>query len=179
MAITIYGRRFTRAVFEIALEKNELDMWQSYLRKIAGISDDSNIMALLHNPKLDFGIKAKLLTERLGDIDPLASNLANMLVARGRLSMAGDIADEYQRLLDKHRGIEHAEVTAAIPIGDEDRQTLAERLSAMVGKKVMVESEVDASLVGGIVVRVGGKLLDGSTRSTLLALKKELGGAAR
>ena len=174
MARRVYAKRYSRAVFEIALEKNELDKWQSYLRKIASVNEDFPFVALLQNPKLSFDIKVKLLAERLGDIEPLALNLVHLLVAKGKLNLAGDIADEYQRLLDKHRGIEHAEVTAAIPLGDEDRQTLAERLSAIVGKKVVLESEVDVSIVGGIVVRVGGKLLDGSTHSKLLALKKEL-----
>ena len=88
--------------------------------------------------------------------------------------MIGDIVDEYQRLLDSHRGIERAEVTAAVPLDDEDRQRLAEQLSAVTGKKVTVKAEVDPGLVGGFTARIGGKLLDGSTRSKLIALKREL-----
>ena len=88
--------------------------------------------------------------------------------------MAGVISGEYQRLLDSHRGIERAEVTTAMPLGDEDQQRLAEQLSAIVGKKVVLKSEVDPSIVGGIMARIGGKLIDGSTRSQLMALKREL-----
>ncbi|MDI6815542.1 MAG: ATP synthase F1 subunit delta [Dehalococcoidales bacterium] len=179
MARRVYAKRYSQAVFEIALEREELDRWQSDLRKIASLSEDATFIALLESPKLHFDDKARLLSERLGDINPLALNLAYLLVTRGRLAMVGDIADEYQQLLDNYRGIERAEVTSAIPLDDEDKLRLAERLSAIVGKRVVLKSEVDSSLIGGIIARIGGKLLDGSTRSKLDALKRDLVGAGR
>ena len=174
MAIRTYARRYAQAVFNIARERNELDRWQSDLRKIATLGEDAPFIALMENPKIHFEAKAKLLTERLGDINPLALNLVYLLVTKGRLSMVGDIADEYQYLLDSYRGIERAEVTTAIELGAEDRRRLEERLGAMVGKKVVLKPRVDPSVLGGIVARIGGKLLDGSTRSRLMALKKTM-----
>ena len=174
MARRIYARRYSQAVFNIALERNELDRWQSDLRKIASLGEDAAFIALLENPKVRFEDKAGLLSERLGDINPLALNLVYLLVTRGRLSMAGDIAGEYQRLLDGYRGIEQAEVTTAIPLDDEDRQRLEEHLGAVVGKKVVLKLKVDSSLIGGIIARIGDKLLDGSTHSKLMALRNEL-----
>ncbi len=179
MARRAYARRYSQAVFEIAVEKQELDRWQSDLRKIASLGEDAALVALLENPRLHFNDKARLLSEQLGDINPLALNLVYLLVARGRLSMLGEIADEYQRLLDSYRGIEEAEVTTAIPLDDEDKLRLGERLGAIVGKKVVIKPEVDSSVIGGIVARIGGKLLDGSTRSRLDALKRELSGVAK
>ena len=176
MARKTYPRRYSQAVFNIALEREDLDRWQSDLRKIASLSKDVALSALLESPRVRFDNKVKLLSERLGDINPLALNLVCLLVARGRFSMAGEIADEYQQLLDSYRGIEQAEVVTAIPLDDEDKLRLEERLSAVVGKMVVLKPEVDASLIGGIVARIGGKLLDGSTRSQLEALKKELVG---
>ncbi|GAH99840.1 unnamed protein product [marine sediment metagenome] len=174
MARRIYARRYSQAVFNIALERNELDRWQSDLRKIASLGEDATFIALLENPKVRFEDKVGLLSERLGDINPLALNLVYLLVTRGRLSMAGDIAGEYQRLLDGYRGIEQAEVTTAIPLDDEDRQRLEEHLGAVVGKKVVLKLKVDSSLIGGIIARIGDKLLDGSTHSKLMALRNEL-----
>jgi len=176
MARMVYAKRFAQAVFEIALERKELDRWQSDLKKIASLSDDAALISLLQDPRLHFDSKAKLLSEQLGDINPLALNLVYLLISKGRLNMIGDIADEYQRLLDRHRGIEQAEVITAIPLDDKDKQRLAEYLGAAVGKKVVVKPEVNPSLIGGIVARVGDKLLDGSTRSKLAALKKEMAG---
>ncbi len=179
MARKAYAKRYSQAVFEIALETKELDRWQSDLRKIVGIVGDAAFLALLESPKFHFADKARLLSERLEGINPLALNLVLLLVARGRLDIIGDIADEYQRLLDNYRGIEQAEVITAIPLSGEDKLKLAEHLGAIVGKKVVLKSEVDSRLIGGIVARIGDKLLDGSTRSKLVALRRELAGAGR
>ena len=179
MARKAYARRYAQAVFEIAVERGELDLWQSDLSRIARLGEDATLTILLESPKLHFTDRVRLLSERLGDINPLALNLVYLLVTRGKLSMVGEIADAYRRLLDGYRGIERAEVITAIPLDDEDRLSLEERLGAMVAKKVVVKSEVDSSLLGGIVARIGGKLLDGSTRSRLEALKKEMSGVTR
>ena len=179
MAKRGYAKRFAQAVFKIALERGELDRWQSDLRKIASLAEDATLVSLLQDPRLHFDSKVKLLSEPLGDINPLALNLVYLLITRGKLNMAGDIADEYQRLLDSYRGIEQAEVTTAISLDDEDKQRLAEHLGTIVGKKVVVKPEVDSGLIGGIVARVGDKLLDGSTRSKLAALREELAGQGR
>ncbi len=182
MANSTYARRYSQAVFRIALGNKELNRWQSDLRKIASLVKDTALFALLENPEVSFDIKAKVLSERLGDINPLALKLVSMLVAKGRLVMIGDIADEYQRLVDSYRGIEGvevAEITTAIPLDDEDRLRLAQRLTSIVGKPVVLKPKVDSSLIGGIIIRVGDKLIDGSIRSKLVALKKEMGRSAR
>jgi len=172
VARRVYPKRYALAVFEIALEAGELGRWQSDLSKITSLSEDAALIAVLESPKFRFDDKAKLLEERLGGVNPLALNLACLLVARGRLSMIGDIADEYRRLLNSYRGIEPAEVVTAIPLDDKDRMRLEKGLAGIVGKKIVLKSEVDPNLIGGIIARVGGKLLDGSTRSKLAALKR-------
>ena len=179
MARRVYAKRFSQAVFKIALEGKKLDRWQSDLSKIASLGKDATLISLLQDPRLHFDSKAKLLSEQLGDMNPLALNLVYLLITKGKLNMVGEIADEYQRLLDSYRGIEQAEVTTAIPLDDEDKQRLAEYLGTAVGKKVVVKPEVDSKLIGGIVARVGGKVVDGSTRSKLVTLKRELVGAGR
>ena len=179
MARRVHAKRYSQAVFNIALETKELDRWQSDLRKIASLREDGTLTAWLESPKFHFDDKARFLSERLGDINPLALNLVYLLVTRGKLDIAGDIADEYQRLLDSYHGIERAEVITAISLDDEDRLRLGERLSAIVGKNVVIKPEVDSSLIGGIIARVDDKLLDGSTRSKLEALRRELAHVGR
>lgn len=174
MARRVYARRYARAVFEIALERKELDRWQTDLKKVAALGEDAAFMTLVENPKVSFEKKEKVLSELLGKINPLARNLVYLLVSRGRFSVVGEIADEYQRLLDGYRGIEHAEVVTAVPLDNKEKKKLEEHLGKVVGKKIVLEASVDPSLVGGMIARVGGKLLDGSTHSQLLALKKEL-----
>ncbi len=179
MARKTYAGRYSRAVFEIALETNELDRWQSDLTEIVSVVKEAAVKIFLESPKVIFTDKVRLLSERLEGINPLALNLVLLLVTKGRLGMIGDIADEYRRRLDSYRGIEQAEVITAIPLDEADKLKLAEHLGTIVGKKVVVKSEVDPGLIGGVVARIGSKLLDGSTRGKLLALKKELVGVGR
>ncbi len=176
MARRAFAKRYAQAVFEIALETKELDRWQADLGRMVSLAEDATLIAFLESPKIHSDDKARLLSERLDGINPLALNLAHLLVTRGRLSMMGDIADDYQRLLDSYRGIEPAEVITAVPLDEDDKQRLAEHLGAIVGKKVALKTEVDSRVLGGIVARIGGNLLDGSTRSKLETLKKELAG---
>ena len=182
MTTSVHARRYSQAVFRIALDKKELNRWQSDLRKIASLVQEDALFTLLQNREVSFDNKAKVLSERLGEINPLAIKLVSLLVAKGRLSMIGDIADEYQRLLDNYHGIEGAEVaevTTAIPLDDEDSLRLAQRITEMVGKPVVLKPKVDTSLIGGIIIRVGDKLIDGSIRSKLEALKKDLSGVGK
>ncbi len=182
MSISAFARQHAQAIFKIALDKKELNRWQSDLRRIASLVKDETLFTLLENPKAPFDDKAKVLSERLGDIDPEALKLVSMLVAKGKLAMMDDIADEYQRLVDNYHGIEGvevAEVTTATPLDDEDRLRIAQRITDMVGKPVVLKPKVDSSLIGGVIIRVGDKLIDGSIRSKLAILKKELGSAGK
>ncbi len=179
MAGKVYVRRYAQAVFELALEANELDQWQSDLGKIVSTVGDTEILAWLESPRVRLDAKVKLLSRQLKGINHLALNLILWALTKGRLSVIGDLADEYQRLVDNYRGIESAEVITAIPLDDEDKQMLAKHLGAIFAKKVSLKSEVDPAVIGGFTARVGDKLLDGSTRGKLEALKKELIGVGR
>jgi F-type H+-transporting ATPase subunit delta len=178
MARKAYARRYAQAVFEIALEKNELERWQTDLQKITGAIADGAFLAALESPKIKLEDKAALLKALPGGISPLTVNLVSMLITRGGVAMIAKIAGEYQLMLADYHGILKAEVVTAVPIDDKDKEKLAERLSALVDKRVVLQQEVDPEILGGIIARVGGKLLDGSTRSKLAALKRELVGGA-
>ena len=94
MARLTSGKRYAQAAFKLALEKTELDSWQASLKKIAEMSTDGKLVALLENPKLPFEAKKAILAERLGKINPLALNLTYLLVHKHRLSIAGDISQD-------------------------------------------------------------------------------------
>ena len=174
MARRYSARRYARAVFEIALGRKRLNEWQSGLEKMAQIARDKSVASYLESPDVHFEDKARLLSERLGDTEPLVLNLVYLLITRSRFGMLADVVEEYQRLLDDYNNIERAEATTAVPLDEEDKNRLAERLGGITGKKVILRHEIDPDLIGGVVVRVAGKLLDGSTRGKLEALKREL-----
>ena len=173
------GKRYAQAAFELALEKGELENWQADLSKAAGIASDTELMSLLENPKLPFDTKKGLLEKRLGKVIPLVLNLACLLMSRGRLKIVGDISQQYGQLLDSHHAIEHAEVATALPLDDEDKARLANRLGEIVGQKIIIDAQTDPSIIGGFRARIGDMLIDGSIHNTLESLKKSLIGAGR
>jgi len=172
------ARRYARAVFDIALEENRLERWQSDLQRSVGAVSDEKFLAVLESPKIKFEDKSRLLSQ-IGGIGPLALNLVRLLVARGGINMLDDIVAEYNHLVDDYRGVETAAVVTAVPLDNKEKEKLAGELGAITDKKVQLELSVDPSIIGGIIVRVGGRLLDGSTRSKLTALKKDLRGGGR
>ena len=173
------GKRYAQAAFELALEKGELENWQADLRKVAAKVTDAKLMGLLENPKLPFDTKKRLLEEQLGKVIPLVLNLACLLMSRGRLRIIGNVSRQYERLLDAHNGIEHAEVATAVPLDEEDKARLASRLGEMVGQKIIIDAQTDPAIVGGFRARIGDMLIDGSVHNTLESLRKSLTEAGR
>ena len=174
MAKKANPRRYAQAVFEIALEKKELDRWQADLQKVVVAVDDGDFLAALESPKIKLEDKAGFLKKRLGAVSSLAMNLALLLVSRSAIGLIGEIATEYKNLLDVNRGIKTAQVITAVAVDEPEKQKLAAGLDELVKAKIEITSQVNPDILGGMVVRVGGKLLDGSTRSKLSSLKKQL-----
>jgi F-type H+-transporting ATPase subunit delta len=168
------GKRYAQAAFELALERKEFESWQEGLKKMAATSGNEELMALLQAPRLPFDSKKELLEKQLGAINPLAFNLALLLASKGSFRLSGDIFQQYNDLLDAHRGVERAKVTAAVPLSDQDKETISRRLGKVVDRKVAVDAQVDASIIGGFIARIGDLLIDGSIRQRLESLKKSL-----
>ena len=168
------GKRYAQAAFELALERNELESWQEGLRKIAELVALGDLMALLQSPRLPFDTKKELLQKQLGEIHPLTFNLILLLVNKNSLRLGVDIFQQYLALLDAHRGVDRAKVIAAVPLSDEDRESISGRLGKVVERTVIIDDKVDPSILGGFVARIDDILIDGSIRQRLESLKKSL-----
>jgi len=168
------GKRYAQAAFELALGKNELESWRAGLKKMAELSHNEELMALLQSPRFPFDAKEDLLRQQLGEIHPLVSNLALLLVNKGLFRLSSDIFQQYTDLLDAYQGVERAKVTAAVRLSDKDKETISSRLGKIVDRKVAVDAQVDPSLIGGFIARMGDMLIDGSIRQRLESLKRRL-----
>jgi F-type H+-transporting ATPase subunit delta len=173
------AKRYARAAFQVALERGTLDRWSDDVQLIAAVMGDARALALLTNTKVPLAERYRLLETTLAGIDPQAMNLAKLLVAKGRTGLAPQIAEAYLGLVDEHRGIAHATVITAVPLSDGEREAVEKRLGEMSGKQVIAHLEVEPSIVGGLVARIGDKVIDGSTHGKLLALKRSLAGQER
>ena len=174
MARGVSSKRYAQAVFQIALDGNELEKWQSDLEALGAKLGDRQLSSLFENPKVPFREKQRILRTVLAGVGPLAMNLAYLLVAKNRLGILGDLIAEYGHLVDAHRGRAHAKVTTAVSLEERGRGVLEERLAKMMQKEMVITTSVDPEIIGGVVVRIGDQLIDGSIRTRLQELRRGL-----
>jgi F-type H+-transporting ATPase subunit delta len=178
--LSVSALRYAEAVFDLAVEGDALNAWSADLRMIAEFVEQPDAAGVLLSGRIPRDEKRRLLEAGLsGEVSPLALNLARLLNDRGKLQIARDVQLRYEEMLDDRRGIAHATVTTAVALSDEERRAVTGKLSSITGKQVDITSVVDESIIGGVVARIGDQLIDGSTRTRLLALKRRLEGVAR
>ncbi len=169
------GRRYAQAIFELAQEGNKLEEWSNDLTAISQAFSQTEVRAFLENPKTPRDNKVKFVENVLGkEVGQEALKLAQMLVQRDRHGYAQAILEIYTSLWNRLRGIEVAHVTTAIPVNAAEAGQIRTRLAALTGKQVTLDLKVDPDIIGGMVAQVGDTLLDGSIRTRLQNLRKQL-----
>lgn len=168
------AKRYAEAVFDIAKSQDNFDRWERDLTAMARAQEDPELSRLVSSPALRLAVKEAVLAKALPELGPEATNLTKLLLKRDKFALAPQIADYYRRMLNDYRGIATAEVASAVKLNDSELESIASRLSAVTGKKVIVKPVVDPSIIGGIVARIDDQLIDASIRGRLEALKKRL-----
>jgi len=174
----VAAKRYAEAAYLIARQDAKEEAWSSGLTDVAALFGDGRARAVFENARVPSNQKLALVERALAGVDPLILNLARLLVRRRRASLGPQIAQAFQELIDEARGILHAIVTSAVPLTEQDRAAVQRRLIEITGGQVQMETQVDESILGGLVVRIGDRLIDGSTKSRLLALKRRLAGVS-
>ncbi len=175
MAKATASELYARSIFlQASLQRSELEKFRLELRRIAGVATDADLMSSLRDPELPLDARKRLLQERLGDVSDTVLNLVFLLSGRGKVKIASEISQEYERLLDAHYGIGRAEVVSAVPLDEGDREKVSSRLEQMTGRKFALDAEVDPDILGGLIIKIGDMLIDRSLRGRLEALRREL-----
>ncbi len=169
------ARRYAQAAMSLAIEANALASWRADLDDIAAVLAESDAAPLLANRRVPLETRLALV-ERVLDIQPLALNLAKLLVSKGRSLDARTVAVAFNRMADAVEGIAHAEITTAVDLAPGQAAAIEARLGESLGKKVIVRANTDPAIIGGVVVKVGDHLVDGSVRTRLKQLRRELEG---
>ncbi len=170
----IAARRYGEAAFQIARDSGAEERWSEGLSLMAAAFADPQMAAVMQEARISTADKLALVERTLESVDPLVLNLARLLALRDRTALAAQIAEAYQELADAEREIAHAVVTTAVPLSGGERAAVAEKLSEISGRRVIVDTQVDEGIIGGLVARIGDTLIDGSTRSRLTALRRRL-----
>lgn len=175
------AKRYATAIFEIAQEDGSLDRIAEDARTIRSALDESDAFRDLINSPIysreaqEAGIAA--LAERM-ELSDTVRNTLRLMATKRRLFVLPALVDALQRMIAEARGEVSADVTSARPLGDDQRSRLSETLKSAMGRDVALNASVDEGLIGGLVVKVGSRMIDTSIRSKLNALRntmKEVG----
>lgn len=172
---------YARALFELASATGSVDEVDAGLRAIVEtVRGSVELRDALGNDALPGEKKRAIMADIFaGKVAPEAVAIASVAVERGFGDSLGVIAERFGEVAEAERGIVVAEVTTAIPLTDELRALLTEKLAAALGRPVSLREGVDESILGGIRINVAGKVLDGSLSAQLDAMRQTLGSASQ
>lgn len=168
------ARRYAQAAHQIAREDGTDQAWLDGLRAMSALFGDPAATAFFINSRVPPEQKVQLVEKALAGADPKVLNLALLLLRRRRTQLGPQIAAAFEELLDKDKGISHAFMTSAVPLTSEEIEDVKKKLGELTRGEVTLNTSVDETILGGLVVRIGDRLIDGSTRGRLVALKERL-----
>lgn len=173
--LTTLARPYAKAAFRHALEQGQLAQWSQMLSLVSAVVSDSTMHAYLQNPQLTTAQRADAVVAVVGDrIDAQASNLLRQLAENGRLSLLPQVADLFEQFKAEQESAVAVTVQSAFALDEAQLQALAASLAKRLDRKVQIEGSVDASLMGGVIVRAGDLVIDASIRGKLGKLRESL-----
>lgn len=168
------ARNYAETLLALAEHGDALEQWGTRIDTTAAAFSTASIEAVLMSPRVPRDRKIALVTEALHDYPRPFSLFVAAVIRRGRQMLLGQIADEYHTLVDVKMNRVRAGVTVARDIDALARQVIIERLSKAIGKNVIAGFTTDPALLGGVVIRVGDRIYDGSVRKRLAGLRHKL-----
>lgn len=170
------ARRYAEAFFDIARENNKIDEFQVELEKVVqAINEVDNLKDYMAHLLIPAAAKKDIIRQLFADqLSPVTLNFIMMIVDKKRESYIEVIVEEYKDMADESRNIAKVDLIAAKEVPDEDVKFLAEKLSASTGKTVQLKLKVDPALLGGVKLRMGDQIIDGTVAKKLEMLKEQL-----
>ncbi|GAB4508221.1 MAG: F0F1 ATP synthase subunit delta [Sulfuricaulis sp.] len=165
------ARPYAEAVFELAQARNALKPWSEMLAFVNVVAADENIQRLAADPRVDRTRFRELFLDVCGkSLDDTGTNFVRLLVENRRLNLLPEIVTQYESLRAEAEARVEVTVTSAFALEPEQLKTLSEALKRKLGREVNLTAQVDKTLMGGIVIRAGDLVIDGSVRGRLADL---------
>lgn len=159
-----------------ARDKQLLDTAYGQMAELKRLIDsDGTLLNFLSAPQVLEEKKRALLESVFASrLERLLVEFLGVLVEKHRVNFLPEIIESFNALVEKEKGISRAMVISTSPLTDSERNKLVERLAAKTKQKILLEQKVDPSLIGGMIVMIGGEIMDGSVRHQLQQLKEQL-----
>ena len=150
-----------------------MDPWAGDLRLVDQVLQDDDFSAFLKHAEVPVPDKIRAVDTVLRDVHPLVRNLIDVLITRGLVDLLPELRQAYGEFLDEHRGLQRVEVISAIPLENRELERITRFLSDLIQTEAVVTTQVDQSILAGVVIRIGDQLLDGSTRARLEGMRNQ------
>jgi F-type H+-transporting ATPase subunit delta len=170
------AQKYARALFEASLEEGSLDRVSKDLSSLGDLEEsDPAFLKFLVSPKVQTEHKLAFIHAVFGPrLAPMAVRFLELLMEKGRIAILPEIAEAFDRLSEEHEGVLRAQVYTAVALSSEAERRLKTGLDRLTGKNVVLEKRVDPHVLGGVVVHLGTRILDGSLRNGLRILSENL-----
>jgi len=167
--------RYAKAILEIADSKGVASEVSADMTLIATtITGNSELTHFIQNPLIKTDTKKNVVLEVFASVNPVTQSLFHLLLENKRFEILAAIAVEYNNLFDVMNGVEVAKVTTAFPMDGALEAKVLAKIATFSDKKVTIENTVDASIIGGFILRIGDKQYNASVANRLHVLKREL-----
>ncbi|MCH8989531.1 MAG: ATP synthase F1 subunit delta [Chloroflexi bacterium] len=174
MAQQLSGKRYAQAIFDLALENGQAEQWGEDLAVVAEVFEDPEFTALLKHADVPAANKLAATASVLAGINPLVRNLVDLLVSKNSVGSIAGVYSGYGELLDRHLGRQRVEITTAVPLESAETDRISSFVNGLINNEVVLTTMVDESIIGGLVIQIGDRLLDGSTKARLDGLRNRL-----
>jgi len=177
---TILARRYAKALFSLGKEQEKTEEYSGMLGALAGLYADgaAGVGDAVTNPLYPLDVRQKVMAKIAGSMqaDAIMTSFLNLLIEKKRADILPDIAEAMQGMVDKDQNISHGSIVSAVELDNALLEKIQATLEKLTGNKVILETQVDPSIIGGILAKVGDLVLDGSIKTQLNGLKESIKG---
>jgi len=172
----LVSKTYAKALFELAVEEQMIDQILAEYEFVKNSFDEfPDFLEIVKSPQLSNDDKIKIINETYGGkVSELLINFFKILVDKKRSNVIRDVYDDYKVMVDNHKGLVVARVESVIPLEANEIEVLEAKLNNVTGKTVTIENVINPEIMGGLVVKVGDKVVDGSVKRKLDNMKHEL-----
>lgn len=172
----LVAKRYAEAMFEVTKQKDLLDrVEQDLLFVLDVVKGTEDLMVFLRHPQIDEQVKKSILDSAFTDsITQIVKNFLYQLIDGKRIEYLEEITNYYIKLANEARGIVNVEAITSVDLSAADKKKVIEQLNKQLNKEIRLDNKVDPSILGGMVIRIGDRVYDGSISKQLKVLKRSL-----
>ena len=174
MVSEVVARRYAEAYFQLARNAGKIEARGADLARAVEMLEQPAVAEAMRNPRVPIGDRVRLVLNLTDGLEPETRNLVRLLVERGRSGILPAVLERYRALADAASGVTRVEVTAAVPLDGALEKDIRDTLAQRLGGSIHTTVRQDPSIIGGLIIRIGDRVIDGSLRTRLQQLRAAL-----